>query len=384
MGGERLGLCAHRARAALAQGHSVEPRRLDNDPDREGHQEPCCARRMPALPVRGRSVRQARAGGPPIKDYFPRVVSDEEFEQAQPATNSVPRGRPHKRIHLLSGLLVDPRQRKMYAQAQAGGKFPHYQTAPSLVEYGESAVRWSAEHLERCVVAACREIDWNRLYATDTTEQERLEAQISALNREESSIARKLANAAEAVLEGGLGEAIKAQVELHEARLPVLRSEKKQLETALEQLRRASGSSAQDFAEEIPTEYEPRERLQAQLRTVLKRVQVWPDGRTPDPFWRQPLEYASEWAPKTSRQSISHGEVMGACRLFFKNERAITAYVTFVRVGKNRAARVIGFANPHGMTTAEWDEICSHAGMYAPGAEAEPRVPTTRRRVAKR
>ncbi|MBL9186675.1 MAG: recombinase family protein [Opitutaceae bacterium] len=320
------------------------------------------------------------ADGTPISDYFPRVVSDDQFAAAQPSVTGNPGGRPDKWIRLLSGLLEDAHGRPMHIHAHAGGTFPTYQTAANFLTLREKPVRWSAEHLERCVISACGEINWGRLFLGDTKERDRLETHLENLTREETTIKRKLANAAQAVLEGGaFGEAVKAQVQQLEQRLQELRKERDDAHDQLDGLRRASASTPTMFTREIPSDPALREKLRAELRAVLTKIKVWPDGRTPDSFWKLPLEYATESAPKTAKLSISQGRVMGAVRLFFKNGRAITAYVTFVRVGKNRAANIIAFANPLGMTIDEWDRICSFAGMYAEDKESASHVPTTGR-----
>lgn len=318
--------------------------------------------------------------GDPIKDYYPRVVSDTEFEQAQPPLAGHRRGRPNKWVRLLAGLLVDSHDRLMHVHANAGGKFPSYQTAPDLLNRGERPVRWSVEHLERCVLAACGEIDWNRLFRSDTTERDRLDSLLESLAHEETGISRKLANSAKAVLEGGaFGDIIRAQVQQLELRLAELRVERAKTVSEVEALRRASISVPTMLAREVPSDPALREKLRAELRTVLNKIQVWPDGRTPDSLWKLPLEYATELAPKTARLSIVRGHVMGALRLFFKNGQAITAYVTFVRIGKKRGAKVIAFAKPQGMTPEKWDQICSFAGMYSADTESAPRAPIARR-----
>jgi DNA invertase Pin-like site-specific DNA recombinase len=320
------------------------------------------------------------ADGDPIADYFPRVVSDDLFADAQPSVTGNPGGRPDKWVRLLSGLLTDAHGRTMHIHTNAGSTFPTYQTAANLLKSGESPVRWSAEHLERCVISACGQIDWSRLFHGDTTEQDRLATLLENLSREETTINRKLVNAAQAVLEGGaFGEAVKTQVQQLELRLAELRKERDGAQLHLDDLRRVSASTPTTFARDVPSDTALREKLRSELRAVLTKIQVWPDGRTPDPFWKLPLEYATESAPKTAKLSISQGRVMGALRLFFKNGRAITAYVTFVRVGKNRAANIIAFANPLGMTTDEWDQICSFAGMYSKDTESVPRAPRRRR-----
>lgn len=317
--------------------------------------------------------------GPPIRGYFPRVVSDAEFRAAQPEPGSEPRGRPQKHIRLLTGILFDPLDRPMHVHAKAKGAFPTYYTAFNQLEHSERAFRWSAEHLERCVIAACHEIDWARLYATQTDEPDRLAKHIAALALEEKEIHRKIANAAKHLLEGALGAAVKSQVRELEARLAAIHVERTDAQTQLLKLRRANAAAPMLATREVPADPVRRERLRTELRTMLAKVQVWPDGRTPDSFWPQPLEFAKQAAPRSARFSIALGEVMGAMRLFFRNGRAITAYVTFVRSGKNRDAKVIAFAKPQGMTPEEWDRICSFAGMYQGDEESAPRSAKKRR-----
>lgn len=317
--------------------------------------------------------------GPPISNYYPRVVSDAEFRAAQPVAGSLPRGRPQTHIRLLSGFLVDPLDRPMHAHTQAKGAYPTYYTAANRLAPKERPFRWSAEHLERCVVAACRDIDWSCLYGTESAEQDKLEAQIKALVQEGKDINRKIANAAKQLLDGALGNAVKAEVKQLEARLVAIQLERTGAQNELVKLRRASAMAPTFTAREVPADLEQRVRLRAELRTVLAKVKVWPDGRTPDNFWKAPLLYAKEVASPLAKLSIATGDVMGAFRMSFRNGRAITAYVTFVRAGKNRAAKVIAFADPEGMTLEEWDKICSFAGMYGEDAESAPRAPNKRR-----
>lgn len=320
--------------------------------------------------------------GPPVLDYFPRVVSDQDFATAQPIPANKPMGRPQKRIRLLSGILFDSSDRLMHVHANAKGAYPVYQTAFNRLDFDEKPVRWSSDHLEQCVIAACREIDWNGLYNGESTDRARLARLAEGLAHEENEVKRKLTNAASAVLDGTFGEVVKAQVLQLEAKLVALTAERREVETRLEQLQRATGAVPTMTVLEVPAEHSLREKLRAELQAVLTKVQVWPDGRTPDDLWKAPLEFARELAPKLAKLSIAKGEVMGAFRMFFRNGRAITAYVTFVLAGKNRAAKVIAFADPEGMTLEEWDKICHFSGVFGENEAGGTRAPTRLRRAA--
>lgn len=320
------------------------------------------------------------AEGAPIPDYFPRVVSDEEFEKAQPNKEGISGGRRDKWIRLLTGLLVDAQDRPMHVHAQAGGNFATYQTAAIRLKPGEKPLRWSLEHLERSVIAACREINWNRLYSVDTTAQDRLATVLEDIAKEETAIKRKMENAAGVILGGGaFDDLLKTQVQQLEQKLVALKDEKQKASFKLAELRAASNAAPTMFAHDVPTDLALRAKLRAELQAMLEKVQVWPDGRTPDSFWRPALERAKELAPPRSRESIASGGVMGAIRLFFKNGQAFTAYVTFVREGKNRRAQIVAVAKPHGMNATEWEEIRAHGHLGETVGESESTPPTPSR-----
>lgn len=323
--------------------------------------------------------------GEVVKEYYPRVVSDYEFARAQPSVTGNPGGRFGKWCRLLTGLIVDPKGRPMHVHARSQNAYSAYVTAHNYLAPDERPFRWSGEHLERCVVAACHEVDWNRLYSGDTSARDRLDALLYEITREEAEIKRKMQNAADAVLGGGgFSDLIKAHVQQLESKLAALQIERLKVQNQLDDLRRASIASPTMFARDVPTEPVLREKLRAELRTVLEKVQVWPDGRTPDSRWRAALERAKELAPRSSRQSIEKSQVMGALRLFTKNGKEITFYVTFVRVGKNRDAKIVGFSMPPGMSESEWLDIRRHTRLGEPSGRegSTPRVPTRPRRVS--
>ena len=318
--------------------------------------------------------------GAPIPNYYPRIISDKDFADAQPTRTGNLGGRRGKWVRLLSGLLVDSRDRPMHVHANAGGKFPTYQTATNRLMPGESPERWAMDHLDRCVLAACREINWHRLYGEDA-EQDRLNALVDELTSEEMGIKRKMENVADVVLNGGeFGELLKAQVQQLERKLVSLRHEKFTVRSQLEDLRRARAAEL-EFDRDVPTDVVTRAKLRTELQALLEKVQVWPDGRTPDSFWRPALERAKELAPPRSRKSIESGNVMGALRLNFKSGRSLTFYVTHVKEAKTRRAEIIAVAKPLGMTDVEWTQIRAHTrlGESAIRLESIPHAPTNHR-----
>ncbi len=322
--------------------------------------------------------------GAPIKDYFPRIISDDDFDNAQPTVTGNPGGRRGKWVRLLSGLLVDSEDRPMHVHANAGGKFASYQTAANRLKPDEKSARWATEHLDRCVVAACREIDWRGLYSGDTTEQDRLVSLLEEIAKEETTIKRKMQNAAAVVLDGGaFSDLLQKQVGQLDDKLVSLKNEKLKAQSQLDELRKAIVAEP-TFGHDVPSDLNLRAKLRAELQTILGKVQVWPDGRTPDSFWKPALERAKELAPPRARKSIASGQVMGAIRLFLKNGLEFTVYVTFVREGKNRRAEVIAVAKPRGMSETDWAQIRSHTrlGESVGQKVSIPRAPTRHRRVS--
>ncbi|HWA10415.1 MAG TPA: recombinase family protein [Opitutaceae bacterium] len=325
--------------------------------------------------------------GDAIKDYYPRIISDDVFERAQPTVTGNPGGRHGRWVRLLTGLLVDPSERRMHVFAQAQNRYFFYGTDKNLLGPKDKMVRWSGEHLERSVVAACQGIDWERLFSVtlDTGDRDRLDAQIADLVAEETVINGKLTKAAEALLNesGAFGDAVRKQAKQLETRLNEVRNERAAARSELETLRRKSESTPSIAARQVPTEAPERRKLRAELRRVLTKIQVWPDGRTPDAFWKPVLEQAIEDAPKRAYKDRADCHLIGAFRFFFANGREITAYVTFHKEGKNREARVLGYAKPHGMSATEWAEIRAHARLGESAVQTESTLPApTRRRAA--
>lgn len=327
--------------------------------------------------------------GDAIKGYYPRIVSDEVFERAQPKVTGNPGGRHGRWVRLLTGLLFDSEDRRMHVYAQAQNKYFFYGTDKNLLFKRDKMVRWSGEHLERSVVAACQGIDWDRLFSlnNDTGERDQLDADITNLTREESVITGKLAKAAEALLNesGAFGDALRKQVTQLESRLAELRDDRASARKRLEDLRRRTETVPSIGARQVPTDPAERHKLRSELRRVLTKVQIWPDGRTPDEFWRPVLQQAIEAAPRRAYKDPIDCQLIGALRFSFTNGRAITAYVTFHKEGKNREARVLAYAKPHGMTETEWVEIRAH-GQLGEGVheESKTRAPIRRRRVSTR
>lgn len=302
--------------------------------------------------------------GRPVRGYFPRVVTDEQWEQAQA---KVTQHRAGPRSAILSGLLIDPQGRRMHYMwtGSKGHKVAYVQTAESQLKSRDVAIRWRAVHLEASVVRIVEGIDWERVYTdrSKVPEIAKLVEGITKLDRSEAVLMERIEKAASAFLgEGAFSDAVRAQAKKHEAELSAVRADRTNLRARLDQLRRTSQAAGTGISTQgLPKNVDERERLNAELRSLLKSVQIWPDGRTGDSFWPHMLEQAMAQTSQRAKVARRTGRVLGAIRFQFANGKAITAYVRYMPRDRKLHNDLIGFANPVGMDLGDWAQICHHA-----------------------
>lgn len=316
--------------------------------------------------------------GLPIKDYYPRIITDEVWEQAQPKVANRRPGQFGRAI--LSGLVFDPKDRPMVIVASGRHhvrKKMFYVTPIECLAKGEAAFRWDENHLERCVLCVVQGINWERINSDKAQEPERrrIENELAVLGREEAVTTAKITKAAEAFLSGDLGTfgtALQLQVKKLEDRLTEIRNQRAVLRHKLDLLRKTA-NHVQMTVREVPTDIEIRKRLAIELRALLMKLQVWPDGRTPDRHWKKVLDEAMRRAqPKRAyvkTRAMELERVLGAVRFFFQNGKAITAYFTYVHFSHHRRADLLGFANPQGMTEEDWADYFDFSGMTGGGED---------------
>ena len=307
---------------------------------------------------------QRRPSGEVVKGYFPRVIEDDLWEQAQPHVTQHPHGRG---AAILSGLLVDARNRRMHYMitGAAKNKVAYVKTAHTHTRPGEVPPRWRAAHLEACVLRIVQGIDWERVYADQSQAPEiaRLKAEIHKVERSEVFVRVKIEKAAEVFLDGGVfADEVRSRALQHETELTGLRGRRTALRRELDALRRTNHAAGSGITfSKIPDDTTARERLNRELRSLLKSVKIWPDGRTADSVRDVMYEQALAQTSVRAKGARKAGRVMGAIRFIFSNEKAITAYVGYMPGDRKLRGELIGFADPTGMNLEDWAQICSHA-----------------------
>ena len=320
--------------------------------------------------------------GKALPNYYPQVIDLDLWESAQAHNEEArPRaGRPS--TVLLSGLLVDSNGAPMHVERKGEG-CDYYATSRAFRRTGKPVLRWRLDHLDACVLQLVRGIEWDRILRDDSRQPElrSLRGKLVEVSRQEAGVRAKIAHAAKALLVdlGALGDALQAQALALTADLAKLTTEKLQLESSIREIERAAvvASDSSALAKHLGGELtdEKRVRLRVQLRRLVRRIQVWPDGHTPDTYWKHAVREAGK-ALVGNRGLVAKagGKVAGALRFFFVGGKEITAYVTY-RPGarSDREPRVIAFASPVGMSLADWLEIAAHVrwGLRSVTVETE-------------
>lgn len=112
---------------------------------------------------------------------------------------------------------------------------------------------------------------------------------------------------------GALGDAIKKQAEQFEIDLRGIREKRTTASARLDALRRASQASVEGIGSRtVPQDTDARRRLHGELKALLKKIQVWPNGRTLDKFWRMMLDEALGQTSRRATIARKAGRVMGA------------------------------------------------------------------------
>lgn len=145
-------------------------------------------------------LRGGKPDGAPIAGYFPKVVSEEQWERARASTaqrfekHRPKGGRVGNRVNVFQGLLKSARDGFGYVVASASSKNPHAVIRSAGHRLGASRVdSFPLDTFEKAILSRLREIDPREIVdgeekADDsealTTELARVEASIAAINRE--------------------------------------------------------------------------------------------------------------------------------------------------------------------------------------------------------
>ncbi|MFL9914129.1 recombinase family protein [Paraburkholderia fungorum] len=244
--------------------------------------------------------------GDPAPDYFPRIVSDEDFVLAKTArqsrrTNSA--GRKGQTLsNLFSGLLrcgycngsmvyvnkghSGPRAKLLVCTRAKAGNGCHY-------------VPWEYPQFERSVLTYCKGLDFDAFLQTrDTVKSElaALSARIAVLESSTTDNEQKQANILEAIESGG------SKFPQLQARMDQLEQERMQLGAELEETRqkydlranatvdvtavRASIDELLQRISELEGDelYDVRARLSQHIKRLIVRIAMYPGGYIDKPY----------------------------------------------------------------------------------------------------
>ncbi len=275
--------------------------------------------------------------GDPIPGFYPEIVSPALWHSAQVKHAVKPaRGRPSG--SLLTGLLIDPDGNPMHVERK-GDNCDYFATARAFRRKGRIIHRWKMVHLEKCVLEiAAYLIDWRRVNRDDSRAEElrELRGKLGELQREEVQIKAKTKAAAKLVVDqlGEFSEALREQVEALNNRMVDVRIAIAETEGAI-QLAQGIPTNADALVADLKgdvTDPEVRSRINAELRRLLKQIQIWPTGDCPR-ISRADLEESRQFvaaALKGNRGigAKANGQLVGAIELVFPSGRRFSSLWT--------------------------------------------------------
>lgn len=261
---------------------------------------------QPHVLVNGKRVPE----GDPAPDYFPRIVSDEDFTLAKTArqsrrTNSAGR-KGQSFSNVFSGILRcgycngsmvyvnkghnGPRARLLVCARAKAGKGCHY-------------VPWEYSQFERSVLTYCKGLDFDAFLQTrDTVKSEltALSARIAVLESSITDNEQKQANILEAIESG-------AKFQQFEARMVQLEQNRMKFNAELDETRqkyeqranakvdvtavRASIDGLLQRISELEADelYDMRARLSQHIKRLIVRIAMYPGGYIEQPFFVERL-----------------------------------------------------------------------------------------------
>jgi hypothetical protein len=221
--------------------------------------------------------RGRKPDGPPIKNYYPAVLTAEEFYAAQGAGGSrARRGRIGKRVELFSGLLKNARDGDSYyvGTRTANGRRYRVLLNRAGVEGRGKLVAFSADVFEQAIRACLEEIDPHEILNGDTGPDETL-----ALSGELAEVEARIAAVEKELLAGDVATLVRVvrQLEIRQRELTEKLAEARQ---------RAAHPLSESWGEvqsllDVPDTEDNRLRIRAALKGIVNTIAllVVPRGR---------------------------------------------------------------------------------------------------------
>ncbi|WP_334318975.1 recombinase family protein [Termitidicoccus mucosus] len=279
------------------------------------------------------------AAGDPIPNYFPRIVPDDLWLAAQ-YFNGKPKQHPGRpSLALSAGLAIDPDGAPMYLGHHSKNQ-RYLATSFSFRHENKTIWRWQLAHLEQCLLLIVQKINWQKALSNPDDEPQllKLRGQLGEIAQQEQTIKTRLQHAAKILLTdlGALNDEIKTQAVALTSQQALL-SEKhretihkiNQLEVSTKPPLEITKFSLEDFQKNNLTP-EVREQFRRQLRNLLKKITLYPDGNIPGfPTNAIRIKAASHASGTSGRLPKPEERIFGAIRLLTVSNQDLIFWVTY-------------------------------------------------------
>jgi DNA invertase Pin-like site-specific DNA recombinase len=320
--------------------------------------------------------------GDPIKGFYPQVVPAELWQAAQttaePGTRPV-RGRPSAG-NLFSGLLFDPLGAPMHV-ARKGSNCDYLVTALAYRRADRPTFSWRLAHFHEVVLPLIGGLDWSRVFA-DLKHDEaltRIRAALAEIRRAEKQLELKIERLTDAIMAGDLG----AVSDHFRSRSQALTLERNQLQAqanqlksdlaAVERARRLSVTGSDRIREAMKNLKDEalRERFRRELRTLISKITLYPDGDVPGFPTKEIRQTAAELLIG-NRGIVAKlsGQVCGAVRVEFSSGVDLIVWVTYRPGDRVREPASVLAIRGLGYEKAEWLDVARKLGISREVADA--------------
>lgn len=233
--------------------------------------------------------------GDPIPKYFPRILSNALWENAQKRSTG-PRGPRHldRVTNLFSGVVYDgdtgAKMRYADKGQRADGKTRDWRylvSDISRIKPGVKSMSWPYTHFERSMLRLLKAINWQSIANTQTDQTtEKLLTEEAGLNSQASAIRKKIDRLLQEFLDDKSSESMRANTKKTAASLSeeadALEAQAQSVRETINQMADAH-SALTDGVEEFKKlitagDYESRLRLQAAIRNRIKSIHLFRNG----------------------------------------------------------------------------------------------------------
>lgn len=228
-------------------------------------------------------TRRRIPDGPPIEDYYPKVISNDLWHRAQCRTQA-PRGPRRPSTHnLFTGLVMDPVSgcKMHYNEKTVGDEKRPYLCTARIRPEGVKSQSWPYDHFEKTILEHLRDLDWSSLVnngpdletAKLNTHIAEAEIQSGKLASEINQFLDALTSLPAILQQSAMAKAEKMAEEKErvEARLEELRRQRDQLTNA----RNSMTAGVKEFKALIETgNPQSRLALQSEIRRRVKGISI--------------------------------------------------------------------------------------------------------------